>query len=78
MWYMYFEYAGKCIFAWSLARAPLVCWRTFAWPLARASFVWKWNFAWPLASKLNAKKAITGLTIVDVISCVNMFYELIS
>ena len=61
MWY--FEYAGKCIFAWPLARAPLV---------------WEWNFAWPLASKLNTKKTITGLTIVDAISCVNMFCELIS
>ena len=40
--------------------------------------MWERNFAWSLASRLNAKKAITGLTIVDVISCVNMFYELIS
>ena len=68
----------KWNFAWPLARPPLVWKWNFAWPLARPPLVWEWNFAWSLASKLNAKKVITGLTIVDVISCVNMFYKLIS
>ena len=59
-------------------QAPLGVEVEFCLAPGQAPLVWKWNFAWPLASKLNAKKAITGLTIVDVISCVNMFYELIS